>query len=196
MDSPVSDDIKLTEQQLSKLRHTLGLNYSDTITRNYFHSGPEGEDQDLVALKRAGLMLARKAPAFCEEGDVFFHATDAGKAYALEHQPAPVKIKKTVWQRFRDSDMDSFTDFLEIEAPRFEYSFAKVKPGEQLFERPLLNIHLMPFRHFYRMISPRGNGEWCETKKAAKASYKADMKGRRDKAKGMLKQIKQLAASA
>lgn len=192
----MSDDIVLTEGQLSKLRHTLGLNYDDKITRNLYHSGPESEDADLVALKEAGLMFSRKAPAFCEDGDVVFHATDAGKAYALERQPAPAKIKKTVWQRFRDSDMDSFTDFLEIEAPRYEHASSRVKPGEQLLDRQLHEIHLMPIREFYRMVSPRGTGEWCETKKAAKASYKSDMKARRDSQKKTLELIRQIAASA
>lgn len=187
---------QITHDQLEKLRHTLGLNYQDKITRNYFHSGPEGEDSDLVALKEAGLMYTRKAPAFCEEGDVVFHATEDGKAYALERQLAPVKIKKTVWQKFLDSDLDRFTDFLEIEAPRYEESTARVKPGEQLFDLPLHEIHLMPFRTFYRMVSPRGAGEWCETKKSAKASYKADMKARRQSAKEVMAEIKQIAASA
>lgn len=192
----MSNDIVLTEQQLEKLRHTLGLNYHDTITRNYFHAGPEGEDADLVALKAAGLMFSRKAPAFCAEGDVVFHATEAGKEYAMARQPVRKPVKRTVWQQFISSDMDNFLDFLEIESPRYEVCTKRLHPSEDPLGVQLFNLHLMPFRTFYRMISPRGTGEWCETKKAAKASYKADMKARKDKVKEAKASNAQLAASA
>lgn len=179
----MTEDISLTERQLEKLRHTLGLNYQDTITRNFYHAGAEGEDDDLVALKSAGLMTSRKAPAFCADGDVVFHATDAGKAYALARQPIRVPAKLTLWQEFKDSGVDNFLDFLEIERPRYEVCTRRFNPDSDVLSLQMNQVHLLPMRDYYRMISPRGTGVWCETKKAAKASYKADMKTRKADAK-------------
>lgn len=172
---------EITVQQLEKLRHTLGLNYHDTPSRNHFHAGDEGSDPDLLALQAAGLMYSRKAPSFCDENDLVFHATDEGKAYAIERQPPPVK--RTVWQDFKSSDMDSFLDFLNIDSPQYEEKRVRYNPDSPTGEFREWEEHRMPYTVHYRMISSRGTGEWCETKGTAKASYKADMRARKLSAK-------------
>jgi hypothetical protein len=179
MDFPVSNLQDITSEQLQILRHTLGLNYHDTPSRNYFHAGPEAEEPALMSLKALGLMDSRKAPAFCHEGDMTYFATEAGKAYAIARQPAPRKV--TLWEQFISSDMSSFTDFLNIEAPKYEYFTGVTKPantrrGVQPFYEP---IYGQATTRYVRMCSPRGVGEWCTTQKDAKASYKADMQARR-----------------
>lgn len=192
----MSDPIDITIEQLEKLRHALGLNYDAEPTRNYFHSGAEGQDADLMALKEAGLMYVRPAPAFCEDGDVVYHATDAGKAYALERQSVQSKPKKTVWQQFMDSDMSRFTDFLDIEAPRYETRSGRVKEPDDALGLSPTQLHMLPYRQFYRMISPRGTGAWCDTMKAAKASYKADMRARKAAEKAEAASNETIAISA
>lgn len=172
----MSDPKDISTEQLSILRHTLGLNYNDTPSRNFFHCGSEG-GPDLLALKAAGLMDSRAAPSFCEEGDLNFFATQAGKDYAMARQPPPVV--KTLWDRFMSADVDSFTDFLGIEAPRYEVTMARVTPPATVNHLPSHELRMLPMKRYVRMTSPRGTGEWCETQKAAKASYKADMRAKK-----------------
>jgi hypothetical protein len=179
MDFPVSDPAEITREQLQILRHTLGLNDHDTPSRNFFHSGPEEGDPVLMSLKALGLMNSRKAPAFCHEGDMTFFATEEGKAYAMARQPAPKVM--TLWEQFKSSDMDKFTDFLNIEAPKYEYFTGIEKPANtRRHQTPCYqSTYGKKATRFVRMHSPRGVGEWCLTQKDAKASYKAEMKARR-----------------
>lgn len=188
MDFPMSDSTEITREQLHILRHTLGLNDHDTPSRNYFHSGPEESEPVLMSLKALGLMSSRKAPAFCHEGDMTFFATDEGKAYAMARQPAPRVM--TLWERFQRSDMSKFTDFLNIEAPKYEYFDGIEKPANtRRHEIPSYqSTYGKKITRFVRMHSPRGVGEWCLTQKDAKASYKADMSNRR-KAKRLEQQL-------
>jgi hypothetical protein len=180
MDFPVNNLEEITPEQLQTLRHTLGLNNHDIPSRNYFHSGPEKDEPVLMSLKAMGLMDSRKAPAFCHEGDMTFFATESGKAYALARQPTP--RVKTLWEHFVSSDMDSFTDFLNIEAPKYEYFQGMVKPVKTprgVAPAYQEGSHRHKLTRFVRMHSPRGVGDWCLTQKDAKASYKADMQARR-----------------
>lgn len=184
----------ISKKQLELLRHTLGLNYKDEIYRNFFHCGPEEGEPDLLALKAAGLMDSKAAPAFCTPGDRTFFATEAGKAYAMaRHVPKP---DPTLWQLFKSSDMDSFLEFLDIEPPRYEVKHARSKDLDGLRDRSYVEINLMPLKTFYRMVSPRGQGDWFETKRDAKASYKADMKRRRVEARKARLLVEQIIESA
>ena len=64
------------------LRHTLG---DETCYRNHFCAGPNHYDwEKLQVLVRAGYMVSRPAPSWCEGGEVIFHATETGKAAAWE----------------------------------------------------------------------------------------------------------------
>jgi hypothetical protein len=85
--------------------------------------------------------------------------------------------------------MDRFTDFLNIEAPKYEYFTGIEKPANT--RRPEIPYYQSTYgkktTRFVRIHSPRGMGEWCFTQKDAKASYKADMSARR-KAKRLERQ--------
>jgi hypothetical protein len=132
-----------------------------------------------MSLKALGMMDSRKAPVFCHDGDMTYFATEAGKAYAIKRQPPPVKV--TLWEHFMRSDMSSFTDFLNIEAPAYEYftGFAKPSKTPRGLQPAYQSTYGVPTTRFVRMCSPRGVGEWCTTQKDAKVSYKADMQARR-----------------
>ncbi len=63
------------------------------------------------------------------------------------------------YDRFLRADFGcAFHEYLQIEMPKME-----------------VNIFFTRFR----MSSPRGRGEWCDTRRDAKASYKIDMARRK-----------------
>lgn len=153
----------VSQQQLDLLWHTLGLSASDrdrrTVNRNHFLTTPGCNDAlQLDGLVAAGLMSCGKPPAFCPQDEVVYRATTAGEHFAVTSLP-PLP-KRTRYDDFLDADSGlEFHEWLGIEKPKVEYrdkSFihGDVEPG-------------------CRMRSSRATGEWCKTKKDAKASYKA-----------------------
>lgn len=162
--------IAITTHQLHLLHHTLGLDERRREPwRNYFMAGDGHHDQpDLEALEAAGLMRRGRTPSFCDDGDVLFICTDAGKDYAIEQLPAP--RKRTRYQQFMDDDYGhSFAEWLGIDLPRVESNYRYGKDCRWRY-----------VRRDYCSITVAG--EWAPTKKAAKASYKAALAAHRGSA--------------
>lgn len=148
-----------TKHQIGLLQHALGINENRREPyRNYFlASGGHSDLADLESLVIAGLMTFRAAPSFCAEGDVVYHVTDAGRAIALAALPAPKK--RTRYDEYLAADTcQSFAEWLGIDVPEIEYGSWYPNDGK------------------FRMVSHLAAGEWCDTQKAAKASYKAALK--------------------
>jgi len=144
-----------TKYQVELMQHALGINERNREPcRNYFHASPEHSDNsDLELLVAAGLMTSRAAPSFCAEGDVVYHVTDAGKELAISSLPAPKK--RTRYQEYLNADTcQTFAEWLGIDTPEIQYGSWYPNDGK------------------FRMVSRRAAGEWCDTQKEAKASYK------------------------
>lgn len=155
-----------TQHQIGLLQHALGINENRREPyRNYFlASGGHSDNADLESLVDAGLMTSRAAPSFCAEDDVVYHVTDAGRAIAIAALPAPKK--RTRYDDYLNLEVvESFGEWLGINLPKYEY---RSDYGRQCGYR------------MYRQSNYYGyggiTGEWCSTKKAAKASYKAALK--------------------
>jgi len=148
-----------TKHQIELMQHSLGINENRREPyRNYFlASGGHSDNADLESLVAAGLMTSRAAPSFCAENDVVYHVTDAGREMAIAALPAPKKRSR--YGEYLDSDTcQSFAEWLGISVPEIEYG------------------HWYPCSGKFRMTSKRASGEWCDTQKEAKASYKEALK--------------------
>ncbi|WP_256823448.1 MULTISPECIES: hypothetical protein [unclassified Pseudomonas] len=152
----------VSQEQLNLLWHTLGLSpdnrYRRTVTRNHFLTSPGCDDgRHLDGLVAKGLMLCGKPPAFCPQDEVVYRATRDGEHFALAHLPA--LPKPTRYEQFQSEDTGlDFHEWLGIEKPKVEYR-----------ER----CRILGHEAGCRMHTDRATGEWCKTKKEAKASYKA-----------------------
>lgn len=152
-----------TQHQIGLLQHALGINERRREPyRNYFlASGSHSDNADLEFLVSAGLMTSRAAPSFCAEDDVVYHVTDAGQAIALAALPAPKK--RTRYDEYLNADTcQSFAEWLGIDVPEIEYG------------------SWYPNRGKFRMVSRRAKGEWCDTQKEAKASYKQALRASKE----------------
>ena len=158
-----------TQRQVELLHHTLGLSIDHRDPyRNHFVAGPGHHDMpDLEALEALGLMARSPTPKFCADSDIVFRVTDAGRAVALDSLPPPPK--PTRYGEWLDADCcDSFGEFLcgsrlpTLDARR-QYEDGKARWQWRMYRRA---------RFGDREIT----GEWADTKKAAKASYKAALK--------------------
>lgn len=164
--------IAVTVQQLHLLHHTLGVRPEQREPhRNHFLAGPGHHDQpDLEVLEAAGLMRRGRTPAFCDQDDVVFHVTDAGRAHALEHLPAaPTPKKLSRYDEYLDSECsEGFSWWLGINMPVVEIDYGRgSKKTRYRYVR----------RTRYGWDDVRG--EWATTKKNAKASYKEALRKRR-----------------
>lgn len=161
--------MKVTEKQLQLLWHTLGLR-PDQIEpyRNFFDADPNHHDMpDLQVLECLGFMARSKTPAFVREGAIFFFVTEAGKRLAVDNLPKPKK--RSQYQEFLDADYGhSFAEFLGIDVPICEYDM-----GQYRFVRTRRTYWHLEVIY----------GEWCKTKKEAKASYKSALKAHKDRQK-------------
>jgi len=161
-----------SKYQIELLHHTLGLSeHRRESRRNYFVAGDGHMDmQHLEALERAGLMERRATPKFLAADDVVFAATDSGLDVAIASLPVP--RKRTRYEEYLDADGcggDSFGEFLcGARLPEFEgkRDFRARDTKYRMFRRA---------DHWTRDVE----GEWCKTKKEAKASYKAALKARK-----------------
>lgn len=153
--------MSISDQQLHLLHHSLGVRPDQREPyRNYFHAGPGHDDMpDLEDLERLELMKRGRTPAFCDQTDVVFHVTDAGRRLALRLlPPAP---RKTRYEEYLDADTGhDFHEFLGINKPEYE-SRGDGKRREYRMRR---------WRGWYSYIDVQG--DWAPTKKEAKASYK------------------------
>lgn len=144
-----------TQHQIGLLQHALGINERHREPyRNYFlASGGHSDNADLESLVSAGLMTSRAAPSFCAENDVVYHVTDAGQEIAIAALPAPKK--RTRYEEYLAADYGhSFAEWLGIDVPKIEYGSWYPNDGK------------------FRMVSRSAAGEWCNTQKEAKSSYK------------------------
>lgn len=166
-----------TPQQIDLLHHTLGLRVDRREPyRNYFVAGPGHHDMpDLEALESLGLMTRTRTPAFCNQSDIVFCTTEAGRALAIERLPEPPK--RTRYHEWLAQDgNDSFGEFLcGIRLPTFETEseYRKVDGRWRYVYR-----HRM-FRKAWDGVYGHHHdveGQWASTKKAAKASYKEALK--------------------
>jgi hypothetical protein len=152
----------VSQEQLNLLWHTLGLSpdnrYQRTVTRNHFLTSPGcGDGRHLDGLVAKGLMLCGKPPAFCPQDEVVYRATRDGEHFALAHLPA--LPKPTRYEQFQSEDTGlDFHEWLGIEKPKVEYRD---------------KCRILGYESGCRMRTDRATGEWCKTKKEAKASYKA-----------------------
>jgi hypothetical protein len=157
-----------TQRQIALLWHTLGLSPEQRQPyRNFFDADPGHHDMpDLEALETAGLMVRSKPPAFVRQDAIFFFVTEEGKALAISKLPEPRKL--TRYQQFMDSDCgNTFAEYMGINVPVLEYNRPHGADGYQY----------RYVRTSYISWDPeRIEGEWCSTKKEAKASYKAALK--------------------
>jgi hypothetical protein len=116
----------ISANQLGLLWHTLGIRPEDrnrrTVTRNYFLTSPSYDDaNNLDVLVAAGLMACGKPPAFCDQSEVVYRATQDGERVALGKLPPLPKL--TRYEQFLDADIDcTFAEWLGIENPKLEFS--------------------------------------------------------------------------
>ncbi|QZI72861.1 hypothetical protein K5F93_11505 [Pseudomonas protegens] len=183
--------IEATEQQIALLWHTLGLRpeCSDNRTayRNRFLAGPGHDDvPDLEALVSQGLMGSRKPPAFCDQSEVLYFATERGEQFAIEQMPPPSKLSNfDAYLRVSDC-YEHFAQFLDINVPLYQ------QRGEWRNReyRMVRYTRTSPYRHYDRHYSLTNwspyeklevAGDWAPTMKAAKASYKVALKQYRER---------------
>lgn len=161
--------------QIELLHHTLGLRADRREPfRDYFVAGPGHHDMpDLEALERLGLMGRHRAPSFCDPSDVVFYTTDAGRALALEMLPEPPPPPKHSQHReWMDADTGfSFGEWLcGARLPKFESRGDWWRgAGEYRMYRDAWDGDYGTYRD--------AEGQWAKTKKEAKASYKAALRG-------------------
>lgn len=163
--------ITVTAHQIELLHHTLGVRPERREPhRNHFVAGPGHHDQaDLEALEASGLMKRGRTPAFCDQTDVVFHVTDAGRAYAIDNlPPTPPPKKLSRYDEYRESECsEGFAWWLGINVPvvEMDYGWGSRKTWYRYVRRTA-----------YR--SDDVHGEWATTKKDAKASYKEALRER------------------
>ncbi|KAA1012987.1 hypothetical protein FVF58_09340 [Paraburkholderia panacisoli] len=162
------------------LRHTIGADQYGHIRhdRNYFITGEGGKDWlACVGLVSAGYMTSRKGNAATGGDDIFF-ATRAGREFVqLNNEPAPEPRKRTKADEWRDRDgCESFGEFLTNgRLPVFEQrqAYGNAPRDRYGYEYRMYRYEAYPY-DYRRDVE----GEWCGTKKEAKASYKAALKER------------------
>lgn len=158
-------------QQIALLQHTIGVSEHQRLPyRNHFVAGPGHTDlPNLKALEADGLMELGRSPKFLPEDDMVFRATAAGEAVAIAALPEPAP--RTRYGDYLDSDTcDSFGEFLVGAAlPEFEQEGCRWGRGPVRYR-----MFRCKWGYYERYRDVQG--EWCATKKAAKASYKLALK--------------------
>jgi hypothetical protein len=174
-----------TPYQISLLHHTLGLSEQRRESyRNHFVAGDGHHDMaHLEALERAGLMERRQTPKFLPAGDIVFAATDAGLKTAIATLPEPVPpAKRSRYSEYLDADGcagDSFGEFLcGGRLPQFEQRQAYGNAPRDRCGYEYRMYRRMAYPYDYRRDV---EGDWCGSKKDAKASYKAALKRSKEK---------------
>lgn len=166
-----------TSYQIELLWHTLGLRVDRREPhRNHFAASDWHSDYaDLRALEAAGLMTSQPL-AVQWGGGVCFYATDDGRALALTSLPPPPK--RTRYDEYLRADGcagDSFGEFLcGCRLPEYE-TRRDLRRGGSYGLRTITEYRM--FRRADRWTRDV-QGEWCMTKKDAKASYKTALKAR------------------
>jgi hypothetical protein len=175
---------QITPYQVELLQHTLGLagktRGNHAPYRNHFVAGDGHHDmKHLEALESMGLMERRRSPGFLVDGDIVFAATDTGTAAALAALPEPKP--RTRYEDYLHADGcagDSFGEFLcGGRLPKFEERSSYLGRYREVEYRMFRVIHVDAYDLYgWRDVE----GEWCKTRKEAKASYKAALKRRQE----------------
>lgn len=176
---------EINQVQLGLLWHTLGLRPdcrdSRHVYRNRFLAGPGHSDvPELEAMVVLGLMGRRKPPAFCDQSEFLYYATEVGEKFAIEQMPpAPPPPKRTNLDAYLDVSecYDSFSHFLGINRPMFQQRGEWGKREYRMVRYPWGSAYRVTWRHYnFTNWSPYETleiaGDWAPTQKAAKASYK------------------------
>lgn len=168
---------EVTPSQLAVLHHTLGISiHQRKPYRNYFVAGNGHHDMpDLEALEKVGLLGRARTPAFCDPSDIVFCTTATGRAFALEQLPEPPPpAKHSQHRQWLDADTGySFKEWL---------CGGRMPKYESRGWRREKNLEYRMYRHSGYSYAERDvQGDWASTKKAAKASYKAALKAKKDK---------------
>ncbi len=160
--------MEATAEQIHVLQHTLGLCIDRRVPyRNHFVAALGHHDMPaLEVLEAQGLMRRVRSPAFLDEGDIVFAATEAGRELAILSLP-PVP-KRTRYRDFLGDDgSQSFGEFLcGIRLPKVEADYSNGWRGKTKYR-----MYRETWEN-YRGATRDVQGEWRETKKDAKASYK------------------------
>jgi hypothetical protein len=164
--------VSASASQIALMHHTLGLSVENrTPYRNHFVAGAGHHDMpDLDALVGLGFMARSPTPKFCNDSDIVFHVTEAGKAVAIELLPQ--EPERTRYEEFLRADCgDSFGEFLcGHRLPKVETETAyRAVDGRYRYIHRHRMYRLEASSQWRREVE----GEWCSTKKEAKASYKA-----------------------
>lgn len=171
---------ELRHDLLHILQHSLGVDEygQGRQYRNHFVAG--GDDvtlcRELVSL---GYMSERQATQL-SGGDPWFQVTPAGiDAVALFSPAPPPPRKRTQWDEYLDHDScDRFGEWLlGGMKPEFEQRGSWGKYEHRMY------------RCRYSRHHSEVKGEWCRTKKEAKASYKAALKAHHAEARAMRKEL-------
>ncbi|ATA26777.1 hypothetical protein BIY26_07120 [Brenneria goodwinii] len=158
-----------TLRQIELMQHALGISATKREPyRNYFLAGcGHSDNDDLEALVTDGMMTKRPSPDFVGGGKLY-HCTKSGEVAAISALPTPPK--PTRYSEYLDAD--SCQDFSEWllgwKKPEFEYRRDGGRYQYRMFRKSYSDYHGYPVRDV--------EGNWCNTKKAAKASYKEALK--------------------
>lgn len=117
----------------------------------------------LEELEHAGLVKRGITPKFCDQGDVVFYATQAGRSHAIDNlPPEPLKSTRTRYDDFIDSGFGgSFHEYLSIRKPQIEIRGNRGDIEYRMFRNSRLSFYQRDVQ-----------GEWARTKKESKESYK------------------------
>ena len=189
-------DSKPTQAQIGLLWHTLGLRPecrdSRHAYRNRFLAGPgHGDMPDLEFLVALGLMSSRKPPAFCDQSEILYFATEAGEKFAIAVMPpAPPVPRRTKFDAYLDECQryEGFAHFLGINQPMLQQRGEWRNREYRMVRYPRASPYRQHRRHYslsqwspYERLEVAGG--WASTMKEAKASYKLVLKEYRKRQK-------------
>ncbi|MEC5321202.1 hypothetical protein VSX61_20055 [Brenneria populi subsp. brevivirga] len=160
----------ITARQIELMQHALGISATKREPyRNYFLAGVGHSDNaDLEALVTEGMMTKRPSPAFVG-GGTLYHCTSVGEIAAISALPEPPK--STRYSEYLDADSCmSFSEWLlGWKAPEVEYrSDGKCRMFRKAYD-PV-----------YGYARREIEGQWSDTKKVAKTSYKEALKASKE----------------
>ncbi len=160
--------MEVTSAEINVLQHTLGLRIERRVPyRNHFVAALGHHDMPaLEVLEAQGLMRRVRSPAFLDKGDIVFEATEAGRELAILNLP-PVPKRTRYGDFLGDDGSQSFGEFLcGIRLPKVEADYSNGWRGKTKYR-----MYRETWEN-YRGATRDVQGEWRETKKDAKASYK------------------------
>ena len=172
--------MQVTPYQIDLLHHCLGLSQSHRhACRNHFVAGTGHHDMPhLEKLEQAGLINRMPAPGFCDAADIVFSVTESGKKVAMDNlKPPKPPRKKSRYSEYLSADCgESFSEFIcGVKAPKWESRGSYF--GYTFEWRMYRNTR----DHNYALCIDI-QGQWCKTKKEAKASYKLALQQRKEQA--------------